>query len=321
MANNSTFSLENPQYYLEKYCHYDFRDSESYYTFEEMLWSSFAVLTSSLIVPCIRDQSSYFACIDGIVSIDSIQLFFENQVPYYTIVSQIVAAIVAIVGYYRRYQSAGFACFGLFSLALPFSVGILLPLTSFFVKKHKGKVPHQSYSTILRHTIFPYLAAAIGLPGIHIVLNSFIPCMNNVWSVCINGCCCCTIPQCKLPSDWKEYVESYASTLYAVIPTIWSGLAVFILIAPLVVFIGNTILILINAATLTVCIAVTTYISSMLIRMTGSSWKELIQRGVVDIVKELLHIKPREFDLAQVLREVILLYRICSPSCYQQNLQ
>ena len=301
MPNNSAFSLGNPQYYLEKYCHYEYRDSESYYNVDEMLWSSFTVLTSSLVVPCIRDQSSYFVNgLNDVASVDSISNFFGHYLPYYTIICQIIAAIIAIVGYYRTYKpDAGFACFGLFTLAMPFSIGILLPLTSFFVKTHKGKVPHRSYATLIQHTIFPYVAVAIGLPGIHHLLNNIIPCVKGLWSACSCCCCCCTIP-CKIPADWKSDLELYASKLYSIIPIVWFVLSVFIVIVPLIVFVGNTLLVIVNAAALTACIAVTTYISYSVVPMLGSSWREILQRGVVNAVKELLLVKPHEFDLTQV---------------------
>lgn len=50
----------DPQEYLEEYCDYD-SSGENYYTLEESVWTAYSILSSGLVVPCMRDQNDMFS--------------------------------------------------------------------------------------------------------------------------------------------------------------------------------------------------------------------------------------------------------------------
>jgi hypothetical protein len=50
----------DPQEYLEEFCEYDSAE-KSYYSLDESVWTAFSVLSSGLVVPCMRDQNEMFS--------------------------------------------------------------------------------------------------------------------------------------------------------------------------------------------------------------------------------------------------------------------
>jgi hypothetical protein len=224
--------------------------------------------------------------------------------------------VLALAGYSYQYQSSGysngFACFGLYTLATPFSVGILLPITSFYVKINKGNVPHYSYTKTVLNSVLPLALAAIGLPGItHLgsylkSLASMVLKCGKCCGMCCNICCQCG-GGCKINMhllslnmftqlDYAKYLR----ILNALVPMVWTVVAIIIVFLPAIVFIGNVIISLLNSIALIVCIATITFVSTMLLPKLLMGWREMIKQGVVRLVKELFTLKDQQFDLPQV---------------------
>ena len=123
-SNTTTdYIITNPQDYLVKYCDYDFKGNTYYYSMEEALWTSFGLLTTALVVPCIRDQHVDFLPADALIQAGPGLLFevFHKYIPLLHLASQILSAIMGIVGYYNLITHKDFLCFGLYTLCLPFA--------------------------------------------------------------------------------------------------------------------------------------------------------------------------------------------------------
>ena len=306
----STADLNSPQDYLESQCGYNFGE-QSFYTVDQTLWLTFSVLTTSLVVPCIRDQSSYFGALKSLgmpgVSMPDFGVgfnVFHNYIPIATAFSQLSAIATALIGYYQQYRSGGFACFGLYTLALPFSVGILLPLTSFYVKAHKDKVPHSSHKAAIANTLIPIAFAAIGLPGVHKLLEAIGNMVSGLFKCC-QGCCCCSSILSELRAlNIDMYVSQGQKLITSGIGLVWGVISVCFLLGPLIVFIGSAIFVVGNAVLLTASIALTSFVLTMKVypvlkAIASGGLGGLLQAGLWTSVQESLGMKEEEFDLSQ----------------------
>lgn len=300
--------LNSPQDYLESQCGYSFEE-QAFYTVDQTLWLTFSVLTTSLVVPCIRDQSNYFAVLKNLTMPDFGIGFnlFHNYVPVITAISQLTAIVTALIGFYQQYRSGGFACFGLYTLALPFSVGVLLPLTSFYVKAHKDKVPHSSQQAAIFKTIVPIAFAAIGLPGLHKLIEGISHVFSGMFK-CLRSCCHCgslgSLISKLRDVDIEDYIQQGQKLITSGIVIIWGVVSFLFLIGPLIVFIGNTVFVVGNAVLLTASIAltsflVTTKVYPVLKAIMSGGLGGLLQSGVWNAVQEGLGMKTQEFDLSQ----------------------
>jgi hypothetical protein len=304
----------NPQYYLEKHCDYSAPSSSSssslYYSVEEMAWYTFSILTTSLVVPCVRDQSSYFSqVVPSSVqpSLPSLSALCNKYVPLFTIVGQICSLVLAIVGYYEQYPSSSsssssgsaFACFGMYTLAMPYSIGILVPLTSFFVKANKGKVPHMSYGRLVLKTLLPWATALMGLPGLSELLSLVYNSVKHCFSCC--QWCCTSCGSCALPS-WDEIdFKTLATQLYSSLPVVWGAVCGIYICVASVLYIGSALLSVLSACALTACIAFISYLGAVTLPKLTLSWKQGLKMWLKDAAAEALSIKEQEFDLAQSL--------------------
>jgi hypothetical protein len=306
----ASYDLNSPQDYLQSQCGYTF-DEQSFYTVDQTLWLTFSVLTTSLVVPCIRDQSSYFAALKGL-GVPGVPMpdfgpafqVFHNYVPLATAFSQLSAIATALIGYYQQYRSGGFACFGLYTLVLPFSVGILLPLTSFYVKSHKDRVPHASHKEAIFKTILPIAFAAVGLPGLHKLIEAIGGLLSGVFKCC-QGCCSCSSFLSELGKlDVEFYTTQGQKLITSGIALVWGAVSVCFLLAPLIIYIGNTIFLLGNAVLLTASIAVTSFILTAKVypalkTLSSGGVGGLLQAGLWSTLQEQMGMKEQEFDLSQ----------------------
>ena len=220
---------------------------------------------------------------------------FHYYIPLCTLTSQVASVLIMLINYYQQYNEINnnFSCFGLYSLCLPFSVGILLPLISFYVKIHKDNITQNHdnttnttnsntnsticniFYTIVK-SVVPFGLLSVGIPPICTQL------VELCWNICSdmsNLCKLCNI--CNI----RDYFDTYCNlewlkssvlristqdvintttrvihmTLY-----LYSAMIVLYIIPPLIVFLPSLLLILCNCVVLCVCIAITTYISTMI---------------------------------------------------------
>lgn len=211
--------------------------------------------------------------------------------------TQLLSLVMALIGYYSKHASSEFACLGIRTLMLPFSIGMLLPVISVHVKVNKDNVPHATYMKSIFNFILPIVFAAVGLPG----LDQVLPGILKAFKCC--GSCCCSPKLCCKPPDFSPKAVAKAATKY--ISTLalvaWASISLVFAIAPVIVFIGNFILIVANAVVISVVVAILTYLATLLRKLYDyRSLSKAISMGLTSLVKEALAIKPQEFDLTQV---------------------
>lgn len=293
--------LDNPQDFLEKHCAFD-TNQTLFYSFDEAVWTSYSVLFTSLVVPCIRDQQDLFIAPPSLNIFDNIGFPFNfvlKQIPLVTLSTQIISYILSLVAYFSRSIKTGFPCFGLHVLLLPFSFGLLLPLVSIFVKQKKDKVPHTSLLYSLVRSLFPFALASIGLPG----LPSALSCISDLGS-CRRGCvkhCSCSCSVCKdcflSKEDIKMYSKKAVQLFHIALVALWGGIATLYILAPAILFLGNLIISLLNSITITLVISIVTYEISVLAKVW--QYRSMCQ-ALKTAVKNTFTLQP-EFDLSQVL--------------------
>lgn len=195
---------------------------------------------------------------------------------------------------------SGFGCFGLGTAMLPFSIGVILPVVSGHVKASKGNIPHANYLKSVFNFVAPLIFAAVGLPGLDAILPGLMKGLKALCQCC--GSCWCGSLSCKAPDfSVKHYSELIAKYTNKALVLVYVVITACFLIGPVLFFIGNFIIIIVNAMAIAVSVGLLTYLVTLVVKLYDyRSLSSALSSGLKGMMKELLSIKEKEFDLTQV---------------------